>query len=60
MVRPAAGALLAAGAIGIGTDLPPWVGVVAGILAAGGVHAGKAVGAAGRQRVDRRRRRARW
>jgi Domain of unknown function (DUF4126) len=43
VVRPAAGALLAAGAIGIGTDLPPWVGVVAGILAAGSVHAGKAV-----------------
>jgi hypothetical protein len=42
VVRPAAGALLAAGAIGIGTDLPPWVGVVAGILAAGSVHAGKA------------------
>jgi hypothetical protein len=42
VVRPAAGALLAAGALGIGTDLPPWVGVVAGILAAGGVHATKA------------------
>lgn len=42
VVRPAAGALLAAGALGIGTDLPAWVGVVAGILAAGGVHATKA------------------
>lgn len=42
VVRPAAGALLAAGALGVGTDLPPWVGVVAGLLAAGGVHAGKA------------------
>jgi hypothetical protein len=42
VVRPAAGALLAAGAIGIGTDLPAWVGVVAGLLAAGSVHAGKA------------------
>lgn len=42
VVRPAAGALLAAGALGVGTDLPPWVGIVAGLLAAGGVHAGKA------------------
>lgn len=41
-VRPLAGALLAAGSIGIGTDLPAWVGVVAGVLAAGGVHATKA------------------
>ena len=42
VVRPAAGALLAAGALGTGTDLPPWIGVVAGLLAAGSVHAGKA------------------
>lgn len=42
VVRPLAGAVLAAGAIGVGTDLPPWVGVVAGLVAAGGVHATKA------------------
>ena len=43
VVRPLAGAVLFAGSIGIGTDLPTWVGVVAGIVAAGGVHATKAV-----------------
>ena len=42
-VRPAAGAVLFAGSIGLLTDLPPWVGVVAGLLPAGGVHATKAV-----------------
>lgn len=42
VVRPLAGALLAAGSIGIGTDVPPWVGVVAGVVTAGGVHAAKA------------------
>ncbi len=43
VVRPAAGAVLFAASIGIGTDLPPWVGVVAGIITTGGVHATKAV-----------------
>jgi hypothetical protein len=42
VVRPVAGAVLFAGSIGIGTDLPTWVGVVAGIVAAGGVHVTKA------------------
>jgi hypothetical protein len=42
VVRPLAGALLFAGSIGVGTDLPPWVGFVAGIITAGGVHATKA------------------
>ena len=42
IVRPAAGAVLMAGSLGIGTDLPPWVGVVAGIITAGGIHATKA------------------
>ena len=42
VVRPAAGAVLFAGSIGLLTDLPPWVGVVAGLLVAGGVHATKA------------------
>ena len=42
VVRPAAGAVLFAGSIGLLTDLPPWVGVVAGLLTAGGVHATKA------------------
>lgn len=42
VVRPAAGAVLMAGSLGIGTDLPPWVGVVAGIITAGGIHATKA------------------
>ncbi len=40
-VRPFAGALLAAGSIGVLSNLPPWVGVVAGILTAGSVHAAK-------------------
>ena len=43
VVRPLAGAVLFAGSMGIGTDLPTWVGVVAGIVAAGGVHVTKAV-----------------
>jgi hypothetical protein len=42
VVRPVAGAVLMAGSLGIGTDLPPWVGVVAGLITAGGVHATKA------------------
>ena len=42
VVRPLAGALLFAGSVGIGTDLPPWVGFVAGIVTAGGVHVTKA------------------
>lgn len=42
VVRPAAGAVLMAGSLGIGTNLPPWVGVVAGIITAGGIHATKA------------------
>jgi hypothetical protein len=41
-VRPVAGAVLFAGSIGIGTSLPPWVGVLAGLLTAGGVHVTKA------------------
>lgn len=41
VIRPAAGGLLAAGSLGVLTDLPPWVGLLAGIVAAGGVHAGK-------------------
>jgi hypothetical protein len=43
VVRPAAGAVLMAGSVGIGTNLPPWVGVVAGLITAGSVHATKAV-----------------
>jgi Domain of unknown function (DUF4126) len=42
VVRPLAGALLFAGSLGVLTDLPPWVGAVAGLLTAGGVHATKA------------------
>jgi hypothetical protein len=42
VVRPAAGAVLFAGSLGLLTDLPPWVGVVAGLLVSGGVHATKA------------------
>ena len=42
VVRPLAGAVLMAGSLGIGTDLPSWVGVVAGIITAGGIHATKA------------------
>jgi hypothetical protein len=43
VVRPAAGALLMAGSLGVGTGLPPWVGVLAGIITAGSIHATKAV-----------------
>ena len=43
VIRPAAGGLLAAGSVGVLTDIPPWVGLLAGIVAAGGVHATKAV-----------------
>ena len=42
VVRPAAGAFLAAGSLGTLTQLPPWVGVAAGIIAAGSVHGVKA------------------
>jgi hypothetical protein len=42
VVRPLAGAVLFAGSFGVLTDLPPWVGFVAGIVTAGGVHATKA------------------
>jgi len=43
VVRPAAGAVLMAGSLGVGTTLPPWVGVLAGIITAGSIHATKAV-----------------
>lgn len=43
VVRPVAGALLFAGSLGVATDLPPWLGLVAGLVTAGGVHATKAV-----------------
>jgi hypothetical protein len=43
VIRPLAGAVLMAGSLGITTHLPTWVGVVAGLLVAGGVHATKAV-----------------
>ena len=42
VIRPAAGALLAAGSLGTLTNLPPWVGVAAGIITAGTVHGVKA------------------
>lgn len=42
VVRPLAGAILMAGTLGIGTDLPTWVGVLAGIVTAGSIHATKA------------------
>jgi hypothetical protein len=43
VIRPAAGAFLAAGSLGTLTQLPPWVGVAAGIITAGTVHGVKAV-----------------
>jgi len=43
VIRPAAGAFLAAGSLGTLTHLPPWVGVAAGIITAGSVHGVKAV-----------------
>ena len=43
VVRPLAGAVLMAGSLGISTHLPTWVGVVAGLVVAGSVHATKAV-----------------
>ncbi len=43
VIRPAAGAFLAAGSLGTLTNLPPWVGVAAGIITAGSVHGVKAV-----------------
>ena len=42
VIRPAAGAFLAAGSFGTLTQLPPWVGVAAGIITAGTVHGVKA------------------
>jgi hypothetical protein len=42
VIRPAAGAFLAAGSLGTLTNLPPWVGVAAGIITAGTVHGVKA------------------
>lgn len=42
VIRPAAGAFLAAGSLGTLTHLPPWVGVAAGIITAGTVHGVKA------------------
>jgi hypothetical protein len=42
LIRPAAGAVLFAGSVGIGSDLAPEVGLIAGLLAAGSVHATKA------------------
>lgn len=42
VVRPAAGAVLFAGSLSTGSELPPEVGLVAGLLAAGSVHATKA------------------
>jgi hypothetical protein len=42
VVRPAAGAVLFAGSLGAGSELPPEIGLIAGLLAAGGVHATKA------------------
>ena len=42
VVRPAAGAFLAAGSLGTLTQLPPWVGVAAGLITAGSVHGMKA------------------
>ncbi len=41
VIRPAAGALLMAASTGI-TDIPPWLGLIAGLLTAGAVHGTKA------------------
>jgi hypothetical protein len=41
VIRPAAGALLMAASTGV-TDIPPWLGLVAGLLTAGAVHGTKA------------------
>ncbi len=43
VIRPAAGAFLAAGSLGTLTNMPPWVGVAAGIITAGTVHGVKTV-----------------
>lgn len=42
VLRPVAGALLFAGSVGALSDAPPWLGFVAGLLTAGGVHTAKA------------------
>lgn len=42
LVRPAAGGILALAAAGTAADVHPWLLVVAGVIAAGGVHAVKA------------------
>lgn len=41
VIRPAAGALLMAASTGV-ADIPPWLGLVAGLLTAGAVHGTKA------------------
>lgn len=41
VIRPAAGAVLMAASTGL-TDIPPWLGLVAGLLTAGAVHGTKA------------------
>ncbi len=40
-IRPVAGAVLMAASTGV-TDIPPWLGLVAGLLTAGAVHGTKA------------------
>ena len=42
VVRPLAGAVLFAGSIGMLTDAPPWIGVIAGVITSGSVHVSKA------------------
>lgn len=42
VVRIGSGAVLFAGSVGLLSEVPPWVGIVAGGLTAGGVHAVKA------------------
>jgi hypothetical protein len=42
VVRPAAGALLFAGSVGIVDDGPPWWSFLLGLITAGSVHATKA------------------
>lgn len=41
-IRPAAGGIVAVAAAGSGTDVSPWLLVLAGVLLAGSVHAAKA------------------
>ncbi len=42
VIRPLAGAVLFAGSLGLIGEVPPWVGIVAGVTTAGGVHLTKA------------------